>query len=101
VALGTALIWGLALTQPHKLTEGTWTLNLVGGCYLDYHVSIQAVALSRGGLHATLAIAGQTALTRPNGLAGGPVCLEAARSGVKTIEGGASCKSGSIVQSAL
>jgi hypothetical protein len=37
VTVITALIWVLALTQPHKLTEGAWTVNLTGGCHLDYH----------------------------------------------------------------
>jgi hypothetical protein len=70
VALASVLICGLALTQPYKLTEGIWTLNLPGDCYLDYYVSIQAVGLSGHGLHATLAVTGQAALARPNGLAG-------------------------------
>jgi hypothetical protein len=45
----TTLIWVLALTQPHRLTEGVWTLKLAG-CNLDYHTPIHAVALACPGV---------------------------------------------------
>jgi hypothetical protein len=70
-ALVAVSIWVLALTQPHKLTDGVWTLNLVGDCYLDYHTPIQVVALAcPGGLYPAVAVAGQAAMAGPNGLAG-------------------------------
>jgi hypothetical protein len=43
-------IWGLALTQPHQVIQGVWTANLVGRFFLDYHVSIHAVALACPGI---------------------------------------------------
>jgi hypothetical protein len=42
-----ALVW--VLTQPHRLTEGVWSLKLAG-CYLDYHANIHAVALACPGV---------------------------------------------------
>jgi hypothetical protein len=44
------LAWGLALTQPRKLTEGVYTIR-VGKCYVDYHTSIHAVALACPGVN--------------------------------------------------
>jgi hypothetical protein len=35
----------LLAIRVHKLTEGVYTLKLVGGCYLDCHTPSQAVGL--------------------------------------------------------
>ena len=53
LALITVLIWVLALTQPRRLVEGVFTLNLTGGCRLDYHANIHAVALACPGVDYT------------------------------------------------
>jgi len=50
LALITLLIWSLALTQPRKLVEGVWTLNLDTHCHLHYHANIPALALACPGV---------------------------------------------------
>ena len=49
LALVVVLAWGLAFTQPHKLTEGVYTIQ-AGKCYVDYHSFIHAVALACPGV---------------------------------------------------
>ena len=49
LALITILIWVLALTQPRKLLESVYTIQ-AGKCYVDYHATIQAVALACPGV---------------------------------------------------
>ena len=52
----TALIWALAAGQAlladrlEEHIEGVWRVELVGRCYVDYHTSIQAVALACPGV---------------------------------------------------
>jgi len=56
VALITVFIWGLAAGQAlmadrlEEHIEGVWRVKLLGRCYLNYHTSIQAVALACPGV---------------------------------------------------
>jgi hypothetical protein len=45
-----ALLTALLATRVDKLTDNVCTLYVVGGCYLNYHASIQAVALACPGV---------------------------------------------------
>lgn len=43
---GQAMLSG----RVEELTEGVWSVELVGDCYLDYHTSIRIVALACPGV---------------------------------------------------
>ncbi len=56
VLLNLVFIVVLLVRRMEEHVERAWSLELVGRCYVDYHVSIQAVGLSRGGLYSSLVL---------------------------------------------
>jgi hypothetical protein len=50
VILNLVFIMVLLVSRVEEHIEGVWSLELVGRCYLDYHVSIQSVGLACPGV---------------------------------------------------
>lgn len=46
VSLGIVLLATLLVSRTKQLTAGFWTVELVGGCAIDYHASAGALALA-------------------------------------------------------
>jgi hypothetical protein len=52
-ALAILLLAALLASRIEELTDGVWTLELIGGCAIDYHISSKTLALACPGVDYT------------------------------------------------